>query len=154
MLQEKVERILTDLDEIKKRVGEKQAKALDIEQLERVIKRLASFADVCKECETHLGDLKLEIEQLTQRQEQFEKLMFKELLHKKNGAIAHLQKEHKLVTENYYMSIYMSIGMSFGLIFGMLLLDNLALGLPIGLSIGLAIGVGMDADAKKKGLTI
>jgi hypothetical protein len=66
----------------------------------------------------------------------------------------HLQKTHKLLSEDYYISIYMSIGMSLGLLFGMLVFDNIALGLPIGMSLGIAIGAGIDADNKKKGKTI
>ena len=48
----------------------------------------------------------------------------------------------------------MSIGVSLGVVFGLVLFDNIGLGMPIGIGMGVAIGAGLDADAKKKGLTI
>jgi hypothetical protein len=149
-----VEKLLNDLGELNERIGEKYAKQLNTKLVERVIKRLGSFSVGCKECEKHLLALDGQIEKLKGKQCQFEKVDFKEQRLQVNAVTSHLQKEHKLITEGYYMTTYMSIGMSIGLIFGLLLFDNVGLGLPFGLSIGIAIGVSMDADAKKKGMTI
>ena len=68
-----------------------------------------------------------------------------------------IEKEHKLVPQNYYINIWMPIGMaSFGLPIGVafgLSLGNLAflgIGLPIGLVIGLAVGTELDKRAYKE----
>jgi hypothetical protein len=149
-----LEMVLNDLGNLNERIGEKSANQLNTKLLERVIKRLGFFSGGCGECEKHLLALNDQIEKLKGKRDQFEKIDLKEHRLQVNAVTSHLQKEHKLISEGYYMTLYMSMGMSIGLIFGLLLFDNVGLGLPIGLSIGIAIGVSMDAAAKKKGLTI
>jgi len=84
---------------------------------------------------------------------------YKKQLRKSRAVIIkQLEKELKLVPQNYYQSTWMALGMTvfglpFGTIFGMSL-DNMAflgIGLPIGMAIGIAIGSGMDAKAKEEG---
>jgi hypothetical protein len=50
--------------------------------------------------------------------------------------ISHLQKEHKLIAEGYYLAIFMSIGLSMGVAFGLTIFDNIGLGIPIGIVSG------------------
>ncbi|HSQ87815.1 hypothetical protein [Romboutsia sp.] len=148
------EKLINNLEELKQEIGDKNTKLFNLILLERIIKRLISFNYNCKECKKYTIDLNNHINKLKEKHGQFNKRDFKEHKSKINGIISHLQKEHKLVTEGYYVGIYMSMGISLGLVFGLLLFDNIALGLPIGLSIGVAIGSSKDADAKKKGLII
>lgn len=84
---------------------------------------------------------------------------FKKPLRKSKAAIIkQLEKELKLVPQNYYQSTWMALGMTvfglpFGTIFGMSL-DNMAflgIGLPIGMGIGIAVGSAMDSKAKEEG---
>jgi hypothetical protein len=119
-----------------------------------VIKRLGTFEHHCKECEKYLLELNAHLEKLKSKQGQFEKIDLKEHQGLVNKVISHLQREHKLVREAYYVGIFMLFGSSIGLAFGMLLFDNLALGLPIGVGVGVAIGAALDADARKKNLVI
>ena len=77
---------------------------------------------------------------------------------KKNSILKLLEKEMKLVPENYYLGIWMAVGMAaFGLPIGVALglsLDNMpfiGIGLPIGRPIGMAIGAGMDKKASDEG---
>ncbi len=149
-----LEKLLNDLAQFKQGLGDKNVKQFQIELLEHAIKRLGSYSGDCQECAKHLVELISHFEKLKNKSGQFEKMDLKEHRTLVNSAIAHLQKEHKLVTPGYYMTLYMSMGMSIGLIFGLLLFDNIALGLSIGMLFGLVIGMAVDGDAKKKGLTI
>lgn len=84
---------------------------------------------------------------------------FKRLLIKKQTQITKLlEKNHKLVTKNYYRNLWMvlgmpTIGLPIGVAFGASI-DNMGLlgiGLPIRMVIGLALGSGMDKKALKEG---
>lgn len=148
------EKLLKDIEELKANVDSKTAKMLDLDLFHRIIKRLGSFSVECEECSQSLNELENYIMQLKAKQGQFENNDFRQNKIKLNTIVVHLQKNHKLVTEGQYVGIYMSLGMSIGLVFGLTVFDNIALGLPLGMCIGIAIGSGMDADAKKKGMTI
>ncbi|WP_342431675.1 hypothetical protein [Neobacillus sp. FSL H8-0543] len=148
------DKLKDDLLVLNKDIGDKNSKLLNVNQLIRVIKRLESFSGECKECEKYLIELNRHIENFKKRHGQHMKLDFKEHQKKVNEIISHFQKEHKLISDGYYLSIYISIGTSLGLVYGLLFSDNLSLGLSFGLGIGVAIGASLDADAKKKGLMI
>ncbi len=68
-----------------------------------------------------------------------------------------VEKEHKIVTKNYYRNTWMPIGVGMGISFGVVFgasMDNmalLALGIPIGVVLGMAIGTSMDNKAKEAG---
>lgn len=84
---------------------------------------------------------------------------FKRLLLKKQIQIVKfLEKEHKLVTKNYYRNLWMVVGMSaiglpIGVVIGLSIgnIGLLAIGLPIGMVVGLVLGAGMDKKALKEG---
>ena len=145
------EKLMEELSEFKANIDDKLAKNLDLELLERMVKRLNSFSQECEECNRKLSELERHISDLRSRNGQLSKEDFKQHNIILNNVKEHMQKAHNLVTEGYYMSVYMSLGMGMGLLFGMLLFDNIALGLPVGMSLGMAIGSGMDGEAKKKG---
>jgi uncharacterized membrane protein YccC len=142
------------LEQLKNELSEKNAKRLNINFLERLIKRLESFSDNCMECKEYLEALDTHINDLRDKQNQLDAQDMKE--HRQMVALisSHLEKDHKLLTEGYYTGIYMSMGTCFGLLFGLVIFDDMALWLSIGLCLGLVIGSVKDADAKKKGLTI
>lgn len=146
--------LLKELEELKVSVDIQTAKKLNLDLLERIIKRLGEFSPECDECSQSLNELEEYIKQLKDKQGGLDKNDLKQNSIKLNSITAHLQKQHKLVTEGCYLSIFMCLGMSIGLVFGLTIFDNIALGLPIGMGIGVAIGSGMDADAKKKGMVI
>ncbi len=69
-----------------------------------------------------------------------------------------IEKELKIVPQNYYRNTWMALGMAafgvpLGVAFGVSLgnMAFLAIGLPIGMAIGLAIGAGMDKKAFDEG---
>jgi hypothetical protein len=68
-----------------------------------------------------------------------------------NIIIKHLQKQHKLVREGYYMGIWTAIGTAIGVAIGA---GYVGVGIPIGVVIGLAIGSYLDRKAKKEGRVI
>ncbi|WP_407270348.1 hypothetical protein [Radiobacillus sp. PE A8.2] len=150
----KTEGLLAMLKQYEKYVNDQTAKKLGLDQCERIITRLDHFSVECHHCQQYLNELESHIKQLKDNTAP-NKADVKVHTQKIAGIIAHLQKQHKIVTEGYYLGIYMSLGTSLGLVFGLLLFpDNFALGLPIGIGTGVAIGAGLDADAKKKGLTL
>lgn len=146
--------LLKELEELKTSIDIQTAKKLNLDLLQRIIKRLGEFSPECDECSQSLNVLEEYIKLLKDKKGQFDKNDLKQNSIKLNSITSHFQKQHKLVTEGYYLSIFMCLGMSIGLVFGLTIFDNIALGLPIGIGIGVAIGSGMDADAKKKGMVI
>jgi len=70
-----------------------------------------------------------------------------------NSIVSHLQKQHKLVTEGYYMGIGMTIGSGIGVSLGAAM-ENIGSGMPLGIGIGMAIGAALDAKAKRGGRII
>lgn len=75
----------------------------------------------------------------------------------KNDILKHLEKEHKLVTKNYYASLWLPLGMTaFGLPIGTVIsaaTGNVAfigIGLPIGMAIGSLYGASLDKKAAKE----
>lgn len=69
-----------------------------------------------------------------------------------------VEKQHKIVTKNYYRNIWLPLGMSaiglpIGTLFGLLMgnMGLLAIGLPIGMGIGAVVGANMDKKAADEG---
>jgi hypothetical protein len=148
------EKLLKDFRELKTAMDVKTAKNFNMELLERIIKRVDSFAPECQECSKTMKELEEHINKLNAKQGSFNKNDFKENSAKMNNIISHLTKQHKLITEGTYLGTYMCFGISIGVVFGLTIFHNLALGMPIGMCLGIALGSSMDADAKKKGKTI
>ncbi len=154
MLENHVEDILMIIRKLKSTLSKESSKKLDLDKNERVVHRLASFSENCEVCQQELLALKDHFIQLEDKVDGFDMEVIKQ--HKKmfHAIVSHLQKKHKLVPENMYLTLYMSIGISLGMVFGLTIFDNIALGMPIGMCLGIGIGAGLDADAKKKGMTI
>jgi hypothetical protein len=73
---------------------------------------------------------------------------------KQTAILKQVEKEHKIVSKNYYRTIWMLFGMSgiglpIGVAYGLSIgnIGLLGLGIPIGMAIGLAIGVSLDKKA-------
>ncbi|MCH1624459.1 hypothetical protein [Fredinandcohnia quinoae] len=153
-MEKQIDEIKAMIRTLRSNISINSSKRLDLDKCERMIDRLGSLSVSCKKCQQYLLEVKDTIKQLESNADRIEKLEIKPYKKLMNDIISHLQKEHKLVTEGFYLSIYMSVGMSLGLVFGLTIFDNIALGLPIGMCIGIAIGASLDADAKKKGKII
>lgn len=146
------DKLLNELIEIKSKINEEDSKKLDLDILERIIKRLYSFE--CEECNKYLEEINYQISIINQDNSDLSEIDIKKYNELKNNIISHLQKEHKLVTEGYYLGICLSLGLSIGLLVGTIIFDNTSLYLPIGLSLGIGIGIAKDEEARKKGLVI
>lgn len=90
-----------------------------------------------------------------------EKELEKEIKNTQSRIIKLIEKEHKLVTKNYYRNTWLAVGMAaFGIPLGVAFgtsLGNMAflgIGLPIGMAIGIAVGSGMDKKAFEEGRQI
>ncbi|MFD2658273.1 hypothetical protein [Gracilibacillus thailandensis] len=154
MESERVNKLITMLEELRNTVDEQVAPKLEIDKCKRVVQRLSSFSGDCKDCYQHFNDFEEHLLQLKDKKDNFSDKDVKHHKQKLASISSHLQKQHKLVTSGYNLSIYMSIGTSLGVVFGLLIFDNIGLGLPLGIAMGVAIGAGLDADAKKKGMVL
>jgi len=115
-----------------------------------VAQRVAEFSPVCSQCMAHQQDVATitrDLPNLIQINDKQGRKAYHKTL---NSIIGHLQKQHKIVTEGYYMGIGIAIGSGFGVALGAAT-DNIGIGIPIGVGIGLAIGSTLDAKAKKEG---
>lgn len=130
------------------------SRKLNVEMVERMIKRLDSFSSDCEECNNYLNELGDYLLLHKEELEKLEKISVKQYRQMITNITFHLQKKHKLVTQGYYLGIYIGLFLSVGLIFGMVVFDNLAIGMSIGMLIGVVIGQSLDENAKKKGLMI
>ncbi|WP_231495876.1 hypothetical protein [Paucisalibacillus sp. EB02] len=151
---QRVDKLYTMLEKFQKKVDEQLATKLEFDKCRRLIQRLSSFSSDCEKCHQRFNDLENHILQLLDKKGRFTENDFKQHRQIMGKISSHLQKQHKLVTSGYYLSIYMSLGTSLGVVFGLLIFDNIGLGLPLGIGIGVAIGAGLDADAKRRGLTL
>ncbi|WP_238343583.1 hypothetical protein [Gracilibacillus saliphilus] len=154
MESERVNKLITLLEELGNTVDQQIASKLEINKCKRIVQRLSSFSADCKECYQYLVEFEEHLLQLKDKKDDFVETDVKYHKQKIASISSHLQKQHKLVTSGYYLSIYMSIGTSLGVVFGLLIFDNIGLGLPLGIAMGVAIGAGLDADAKKKGMVL
>jgi tetrahydromethanopterin S-methyltransferase subunit B len=154
MKDQRVDDVKSMLQALKSTADEETAKKLQWEKCDRIIEKLSSFSSDCEACNEHLTDLEKHIIHLNSKSVSLAEDDIIQLNQKSENISSHLQKEHKMVTSGYYLSIYMTTGMSFGVVLGLILFDNIALWLPIGFGIGIAMGAAMDADAQKKGMVL
>ncbi|WP_246050003.1 hypothetical protein [Aquibacillus sediminis] len=141
------------LAELKETIDNKTASNLELDKLERITERLELLETDCTTCEQHLTALQTYIRTLINKQGQFEKQTIKQHKQKLQKITTHLQKQHQLVPDGYYLTMGLAFGTSLGVVFGAAL-NNIAIGISLGISIGVAIGISLDGDAKKKGNVI
>jgi len=126
----------------------------------RVSKRVDNFSNDCMECQ----EFKDTIVTITKSLDILPALppeKRKRPFSKMKPVIKHLQKQHKLVTQNQYASMGLVLGLAsgtfLGLLSGILLGDpsiGLILGILIGTAFGMKIGYTKDSKAKKEGKLI
>ena len=142
--------IAKQINELKSRITDKDYKKFKLNLLLCVAQRVAEFSTGCGHCMSHQQDVVTvtrDLPNLIQINDKKGRKAYHKTL---NRIIGHLQKQHKLVTEGYYMGIVMAIGTSFGVTIGAVT-DNVGSGIPIGVGVGVAIGAALDAKAKKEG---
>jgi hypothetical protein len=142
--------IVKQLNELKSTITDKDYKKFKLNLLLCVAQRVAEFSTGCGQCMLHQQDVATvsrDLGNIIQLNDKEGRKAYHKTI---NKIIGHLQKQHKLVTEGYYMGIFMAIGTGFGVAIGAVT-DNVGSGIPIGVGVGVAIGVALDAKAKKEG---
>jgi hypothetical protein len=131
-------------------LSEKEYKKYKLRLLLCLAERVPQFSHECGQYQMFQQDISTLVQDvgnlihLTDKQRQ--KVYFKSM----DKITNHLQKQHKLVNEGYYMGIGIAIGSGIGVALGAAL-EQFGGGIPIGVGIGLAIGAALDAKAKKEG---
>jgi len=144
-------------DGIAKKVGElsntlsgKDYRKYKLDLLLCIAQRVDGFFSECPQCQAFRQDITTltqdagNVVQIADRESR--KAYFKAI----NSIIGHLQRQHKLVTEGYYMGICMALGAGLGVALGTAM-DYIGSGIPIGVGVGVVIGVALDTKAKKEG---
>jgi len=138
------------INELKSRTTEKDYKIFKLNLLLCVAQRVAEFSTGCGQCMLHQQDVATFTRDLPNLIQINDKKGRKAYHKNLNKIIGHLQKQHKLVTEGYYMSIGIAMGCGIGVPIGVAS-DNIGIGIPIGVGVGVGIGSALDAKAKKEG---
>ncbi|WP_338471629.1 hypothetical protein R4Z10_02325 [Niallia sp. XMNu-256] len=155
MKNQRVDHLSMILKDLRGTVDEKVAAKLELDKCNRIIRRLSSFSSDCVVCNQHFLDLGEQIIELTDQSKARETHNYKQHRRLLGFISSHLMKQHKLVTNGFYLSVYTSIGLGLGVGLGQALLNNnTAIGISLGIGIGLAIGARLDVKAKKKGLIL
>jgi hypothetical protein len=142
--------ISKQINELKGTLSEKDYKKYKLPMLLCVAERITQFSSECGQCQMFQQDVSNIVQEVGNLVQMGNKEKQKAYSKSMNQIIGHLQRQHKLVTEGYYIGICMVIGSGIGVAFGAVM-DNAAGGIPIGVGIGLAIGATLDIKAKKEG---
>ena len=134
--------------------SKKNSKKYKLDLLLRLAKRVDDFSAICGACQAYkeeitrlvgeLGNL-VQLPDSKEQRKSYNKAI--------KTIIEHLKKEHKLVSEGYYLGIGMAIGAGVGTALG-IALGNPGVGPGLGVGIGFAIGGYLDKKAKKEGRVI
>ena len=145
------------LDSIKKQIAllkdtlsEKNYKKYKLSLLLCIAERVTQFYPICGQCQILQQDISTLTQDVGNLVQLADKERQKSYFRTIDKISKHLQKQHKLVNEGYYLGIGMAIGSGIGVALGAAL-EKIGGGIPIGVGIGLAIGVALDAKAKKEG---
>ncbi len=144
---------LQRLSYLKENSDSRLAKRLKLEKLERIMNRIISYSEKCQNCHDSLLELEKILNHPIDQLAGSDPALYKvyHLFLKK--LTSHLQKQHQLVPEDYYVGLWMSLGMAIGVSLGVVF-DDLAIGIGLGMCVGVAIGASQDANAKKAGRVI
>jgi len=133
-------------------LGKKDIKKYKLDLLTRLARRIDIFSSECGQCQIsqqEVTTLTQDLCYLAQWSKERRRSYFKKI----NTIVKHLQKQHKLVSEGYYIGIGFAIGVAIGAALGAAL-GNPGIGPAIGTALGLAIGSYLDKKAKKEGRVI
>jgi hypothetical protein len=146
------EGVVGEIEQQKIRLSPKGQKKYNVKLLTRAAKRVAEFSDECETCRGLQGEINELVSRLGNA-DQFSREERKEFRKKQKSLTEHLQKQHKLVPEGYYIAIGAGLGISIGVAIGTAL-GNIGAGIGVGIALGVGIGAGLDAQAKKEGKVI
>lgn len=148
------EAIIEKINELRKSLGPKASKRMDLDTFERIVYRMDSYKDGCSTCQEFLEHTEKYFNNVTAKKVAMTKEDLKRHRDVRTELVVHLMKQHKLVQKGQYMAMFMSIGIAIGAALGLTVLKNPSLGIPIGLVMGIALGNAVDHDARRKGRVI
>ena len=143
------DKTVKEINLYKDTLNQKDQKKYKMDLLQRVARRVDYFSTSCGQCQLHQQDINSLITELSLLTQMPSKEGIKNHSRKINNMVKHLQKEHKLVTEGYYMGIGVAIGIGVGTALGAVT-EKTGIGTAIGTGIGIAIGAYLDKKAKKE----
>jgi hypothetical protein len=139
---------------LKNTLDQKDYKRFRLDSLSSVAQRVDQFSSECTECMSFREDIDRLIKNagdLAQGGDrELRKAHLSDLNKTMNKMVFHLRRQHRLVTEGYYMALGTALGMAVGLAIGIAAFDNQSLGMAIGIGGGVAIGAALDTKAKKE----
>ena len=138
------------IDPLKDTLSDKDYRKFKLRIVLCIAERLTEFYPVCGECQILQQDLSTLVQDIPNLISLQDKNRQKSYFQTIDKITRHLQKQHKLVPEGYYMGIGMAIGSGIGVALGAAF-EQIGGGIPIGVGIGLAIGSALDAKAKREG---
>ena len=138
------------IDILKDTLGDKEYKKFKLRLLLCIAERINEFSSMCGECQLFQQELSTLVQDIPNLISLHDKERQKSYFRTIDKISKHLQKQHKLVPEGYYIGIGMAIGSGIGVALGAAF-EQVGGGIPIGVGIGLAIGSALDAKAKREG---
>ena len=131
--------IKKQIDELILSLSEKEYSKYKLRLLLCIAERLDEFSPICGECQIYQQDIVTLIHDIPNLINLRDKERQKSYYRTIEKISRHLQKQHKLVPEGYYIGIGMAIGSGIGVALGAVF-EQIGGGIPIGVGIGLAIG--------------
>jgi hypothetical protein len=148
------------LDDIKRQINllkdtlsERTYKKYKLRLLLCLAERVTEYSHECGQCQIFQQDISALSQDVGNLVHVADKERQKSYFKAMGKVTNHLQKQHKLINEGYYMSIGIAIGSGIGVALGTIL-EQFGGGIPIGVGIGLAIGAALDAKARREGRII
>ena len=120
-----------------------------IDMLQCLANRIDQFSSECGQCQMFKEDVATLVQDASNISQMPTREGRKQYLKSMNSIVGHLQKQHKLVTEGYYIGLGVAIGSGIGVAIGVAM-DSIGSGIPIGVGVGIAIGAALEAKAKKE----
>jgi hypothetical protein len=133
-------------------LSEREYKKRKLNNILRMIKRVADFSPTCEECHKFQTDITNLIHEMGSMAPATDKSKKSYRVRIKN-ITTHLIKKHKLSYTGQHIGLGLSIGIGIGVSIGSAM-DNIAVGIGAGVGIGMAIGSALEANARKKGKVI
>ena len=141
--------VTKQIDLFKETLDKRNYRKYKIDMLQCLANRIEQFSSECGQCQMFKQDISTLVQDVSNLSQMPNKESRKHYFKSMNGVIGHLQRQHKLVAEGYYIGIGMAIGTGLGVAIGTAT-DNVGSGIPIGVACGMAIGAALDVKAKKE----
>jgi len=142
--------IVKKIDELKNTLSKREYRRFRLDLLSCVADRVDQFSSECTQCMSFRQDVPTLVADAGNLAQTGDRQGRKSYHRDMNRIIGHLQRQHKLVNEGYYVGLWMAIGTAIGVAIGAGF-EEVGSGIPIGVGIGVAIGIALDAKAKKEG---